>query len=54
MNHWLDHIQILCSDSLGISNDLISFWEVSIKNNMDDGGYLEKSHLVGVIFIPRL
>ena len=25
MNRWLDHIQILCSGTPGISNDLISF-----------------------------
>ena len=27
MNRWLDHIQILCSGSLGISNVLLNIWE---------------------------
>ena len=34
MSHCLDHIQILCSGSLGIFNDLISFLEESIKNKI--------------------
>ena len=42
MNHWFDRIQILCSGSLGISNDLINFWGESIKNKMADEGYFEK------------
>ena len=42
MNHCLDRIQIFCSCSLGISNDLINFWEESIKNKMDDEGHFEK------------
>ena len=47
MNHWLDRIQILCGGSLGISDDLITFWEESIKNKMVDGGHFEKnSHLI--------
>ena len=43
MNYCLDCIQILCSGSLGISNDLISFWEESIKNKMAEGGHFEKN-----------
>ena len=43
MNHCLDRIQIACSGSLGISNDLISFWEESIKNKMAEGGHFEKN-----------
>ena len=42
MNHCLDRIQILCSGSLGISNDLINFWEELIKNKMSDEGHFEK------------
>ena len=36
MNHCLDHTKILCSGCLGISNDLITFWEESIKNKRAD------------------
>ena len=42
MNHWLDHIQIWCGGSLGVSDELINFWEESIKNKMAAGGYFEK------------
>ena len=38
----MDHIQILYAGSLGISDDLITFWEESIKNKMVDGGHFEK------------
>ena len=37
MNCWMDHIQILKGGSLGISNDLIKFWDESIKNKMAEG-----------------
>ena len=47
MNHWLDHIQVCCGGSLGISDDLINVWEESIKNKMADEGHFEKnSHLL--------
>ena len=38
MNNWLDRMQIVCSarGSLGISNDVINFWEQSMKNKMAD------------------
>ena len=34
MNRWLDCIQIWYGCSLGISDDLIHFWDESIKNIM--------------------
>ena len=34
MNRWLDCIQIWYGCSLGISNDLINFWDESIKKKM--------------------
>ena len=34
MNRWLDCIQIWYGCSLGISDDLINFWDESIKNIM--------------------
>ena len=43
MNSGLDHLQIWCGRSLGISDDLIIFWEESIKNKMADGGHFEKN-----------
>ena len=43
MNHCLDLIQMLCSGSLGISNELISFREESTKNKMAEGGHFEKN-----------
>ena len=48
MNLWLDHIQIVSSGSLGISNDLISFWKKIIKKKMADGVHYEKmaAHLM--------
>ena len=43
MNHCLDRILcILCSGSPVISNDLIIFWEESIKNKLTDEGHFEK------------
>ena len=42
MKRWLDRIQILRGGSLGTSDDLITFWEDSIKNKMADGGHFEK------------
>ena len=41
MNHCLYRIQILCSGSLGIFNDLINFWVESIKQKMADEGHFE-------------
>ena len=34
MNRWLDCIQIWYGCSLGIFDDLINFWNESIKNKM--------------------
>ena len=34
MNLWLDCVQISYDCSLGISDDLINFWDESIKNKM--------------------
>ena len=34
MNRWLDRIHIWYGCSLGISDDLINFWDESIKNKM--------------------
>ena len=34
MNHWLDCSHILQDSSLGISDDLINFWDGLIKNKM--------------------
>ena len=34
MNHWFDCIQIWYGCSLGISDDLINFWDESIENKM--------------------
>ena len=42
INRWMDRIQICYCGSLGISDDLINFWEKIIKNKMADGGHLEK------------
>ena len=42
MNYCLDRIQIVCIGSLGISSDLINFWEESIRNKMADAGHSEK------------
>ena len=42
MKRSLDRIQIWRGGSLGISDDLISFWEKSIENKMADGGHFEK------------
>ena len=37
INRWWDiAFQILCGSSLGISDDLINFWEELIKNRMAD------------------
>ena len=41
MNRWLDHIPIWCGGSLGISDDLISFWEEFSKNKISDEGHFE-------------
>ena len=42
MKRWLDRIQIWRGGSLGISDDLINFWEESIKNKMANGRHFEK------------
>ena len=42
MKRWLDRIQICRGGSLGISGDLVNFWEESIKKKMADGGHFEK------------
>ena len=34
MNRWFDYIQIWYGCSLDISDNLINFWEESIKNKM--------------------
>ena len=39
----MDRIQVLYGGSLGKSDDLISFWEEFIKNEMADGGHFEKN-----------
>ena len=41
MNRGLDRIEIWRSGSLGISDDLINFWEKNIKNKMADGEHLK-------------
>ena len=51
MNRWLDGIQIWYGCSLGISDDLITFWDESINNNMAAAA-IKKIDIVvlGVIF----
>ena len=51
MNRWLDCIQIWYCCSLGISDDLINFWDESIKNKMAATA-IKKINMVvvGVIF----
>ena len=41
INRWLDHIQILCGGYLGISDNVINFWEECFKNKMAEWGYFE-------------
>ena len=43
MNLGLDRNKICCCGSLGISDDLIYFWEESIKNKMAVGVHLAKN-----------
>ena len=43
MNRWLDCIQIWYGCSLGISDDLINFWDESIKNKMAAAAILMKN-----------
>ena len=38
----MDRIQILYADFLGISDDLLNFWEEFINNKIANGGYFEK------------
>ena len=48
----MDRIKIFYAGSLGISDDLITFWEEFIKNKMADVGHLKKwppKKLVGAI-----
>ena len=42
-DRWLDCIQIWYGRSLGISNDLINFWDESIKNKMAAAAILKKN-----------
>ena len=42
MNRWLDCIQNWYGCSLGISDDLIIFWDESIKNKMTAAAILKK------------
>ena len=48
MNHWLDCINICCGGFLGIFDDLINFWDESIKNKMAAASLLKKIEVVGV------
>ena len=51
MNRWLDYIQIWYGCSLDISDDLINFWDESIKNKMAAAAIKEIDMvLVGDIF----
>ena len=47
MNRWLDCIQIWLGCSLGISDDLINFWDEheSIKNKMAAAAIKKNGHL---------
>ena len=53
MNRCLDCIKIRYGCSLGISDDLINFWDESIKKNMAATAILKKIAMVvvGVIFL---
>ena len=44
MSRGFYHIQICCGGCLGISDDLINFWDESIKKKMADGGQLKKNN----------
>ena len=48
MNRWLDCIQIWYCCFLGISDDLINFWDDSIKNQMAAAAIKKKIDVVGV------
>ena len=55
MNRWLDCIQIWYGCSLGISDDLITFWEESIKNKMAAAAIKKIDKVVvGVILTDEL
>ena len=43
MNRWLDCIQIWYGCFLGISDDLINFWDESIKNKMSATAIYKKN-----------
>ena len=47
-NHWLDCIQIWYGCSLGISDDLINFWNESIENKMAAAAIQKKIDVVVV------
>ena len=48
MNRWLNCIQIWYGCSLGISDDLNSLWDESIKNKMAAAAILKKIEMVVV------
>ena len=52
MNRWLDCVQIWYGCYLGISDNLINFWDKSIKNEMAAADIKKKIDMVvvGVIF----
>ena len=50
MNRWLDCIQILYVCSLGISDNLINFWDESIKKRLSQPIKKIDMVVVGVIF----
>ena len=51
MNRWLECIQIWYGSSLGISDDLINFWDEYIKNKMAAAAIKKNDMVVvGVIF----
>ena len=53
MNRCLDCIKICCSGSLGIFDDLVNFWDESIKNKMAAAALKKKVVGVGIIFFSN-
>ena len=43
MNRWWNRIHIYYGGYLGVSDDLINFWEEFIRNKMVDKGHLKKA-----------
>ena len=43
LSRWLNRIQYFCGGSLGISDNLINFWENIIESKMADGGHFQKN-----------